>query len=129
MSKTVIHTPNAPAPVGPYNQAIVASGQMIFVSGQIPLDPQTGEFVGSGDISQQTQQVMQNVQGILEASGVTWENVVKMTIYLTDLSNFGTVNQIYGQYFQEDSAPARACVEVAGLPKGALVEMECIAIA
>ncbi|NEO27460.1 MAG: RidA family protein, partial [Kamptonema sp. SIO4C4] len=70
MSKSVIHTPNAPAPVGPYNQAIAASGQMIFVSGQIPLDPKTGEFVGSGDITRQTQQVMQNVQAILEAAGV-----------------------------------------------------------
>ncbi|NEO26389.1 MAG: RidA family protein, partial [Kamptonema sp. SIO4C4] len=101
----------------------------IFVSGQIPLDPKTGEFVGSGDITRQTQQVMQNVQAILEAAGVTWDNVVKTTIYLSDLSNFATVNQLYGQYFQEASAPARACIEVSGLPKGALVEVECIAIA
>ena len=124
----VIRTEGAPAPVGPYNQAIAATGQMIFVAGQIPLEPQTGEIVGSGDIAKQTQQVMANIEAILKAAGASWENVVKTTVFLTDLQNFAAMNQVYAQYFNEETAPARACVEVSRLPKDVLVEIECIAV-
>ena len=128
MNKQVIQTDQAAAPVGPYNQAIAAQGQMIFVSGQVALDAKTGTLVGDGDVIAQTKQVMANVEAILKAAEVNWENVVKTTIYLTDLSNFGTVNEIYGSYFDPETAPARACIEVSRLPKGALVEVECIAM-
>ena len=124
----VIRTEGAPAPVGPYNQAIAATGQMMFVAGQIPLEPQTGEIVGSGDIAKQTQQVMANIEAILKAAGASWENVVKTTVFLTDLENFAAMNQVYAQYFNEETAPARACVEVSRLPKDVLVEIECIAV-
>ena len=126
--KQIIRTNNAPAPVGPYNQAIATSGQMIFVAGQIPLDPQTGEIVGSGDISEQTKQVMANIEAILTEAGANWENVVKTSVFLSDLTNFAPMNQVYAQYFSEATAPARACVEVSRLPKDVLVEIECIAV-
>lgn len=128
MSKKVIRTDKAPAPVGPYNQAIATSGQMLFVAGQIPLDPQSGEIVGSGDISAQTKQVMTNLEAILTEAGTNWNNVVKTSVFLTDLANFVPMNQVYAQYFEEDTAPARACVEVSRLPKDVLVEIECIAL-
>lgn len=128
-NKRIIQTKQAAAPVGPYNQAIAAQGEMIFVSGQVALDANTGSLVGEGDIITQTKQVMANVEAILREAGVGWENVAKTTIYLTDLSYFSTVNEIYGSYFNSETAPARACVEVSRLPKGALVEVECIAIA
>lgn len=124
----VIRTDKAPAPVGPYNQAIAAKGQFLFVAGQIPLDPQTGEIVGTGDIAAQTQQVMDNMAAILEAAGLGWENVVKTTAFLSDLGNFTAMNQVYGKYFNEATAPARACVEVSRLPKDVLVEIDCIAV-
>ena len=126
--KKIIRTNNAPAPVGPYNQAIATSGQMIFVAGQIPLDPQTGEIVGSGDISEQTKQVMANIEAILTEAGANWDNVVKTSVFLSDLANFVPMNQVYAQYFAESTAPARACVEVSRLPKDVLVEIECIAV-
>ena len=128
MSKKVIRTAQAPAPVGPYNQAIAASGQILFVAGQIPLNPQSGEIVGQGDITAQTQQVMVNLEAILTEAGAKWENVVKTSVFLTDLANFASMNQVYAQYFAEDTAPARACVEVSRLPKDVLVEIECIAV-
>ncbi|MEA5535883.1 RidA family protein [Crocosphaera sp. XPORK-15E] len=128
MSKIVIRTENAPAPVGPYNQAIATQGQLLFIAGQIPLDPQTSQIVGSEDITQQTQQVMKNIGAILEAAGTTWENVVKTTVFLQDLAHFVPMNQVYAQYFDEATAPARACVEVSRLPKDVLVEIECIAV-
>jgi 2-iminobutanoate/2-iminopropanoate deaminase len=128
MTKKIIRTSQAPAPVGPYNQAIVASGQMLFIAGQIALDPQTGNIVGTGDVSQQTEQVMANIAAILEEAGANWENVVKTSVFLQDLTDFATVNQIYAQYFDEATAPARACVEVSRLPKDVLVEIECIAV-
>jgi reactive intermediate/imine deaminase len=128
MSKQVIRTDQAPAPVGPYNQAIAATGQMLFVAGQIPLDPLSGAIVGEGDITAQTQQVMANLEAILTAAGATWENVVKTSVFLTDLANFVPMNQVYAEYFVEDTAPARACVEVSRLPKDVLVEIECIAV-
>ncbi|MDJ0511649.1 MAG: RidA family protein [Crocosphaera sp.] len=124
----VIRTDRAPAPVGPYNQAIAAQGQLLFVAGQIPLDPETGELVGNGDIMAQTQRVMMNIEAILMAAGVDWQNVVKTTVFLSDLTNFGPMNQVYAQYFDPQTAPARACVEVSRLPKDVLVEIECIAV-
>jgi len=128
MSKKVIRTSKAPAPVGPYNQAIAASGQMLFVAGQVPLDPTSGQIVGEGDITAQTQQVMINLEAILTEAGANWDSVVKTSVFLTDLANFTPMNQVYAKYFAEDSAPARACVEVSRLPKDVLVEIECIAV-
>ena len=128
MTKKIIQTKQAPAPVGPYNQAIIASGQMLFIAGQIALDPQTGDIVGEGDVTQQTKQVMANIAAILEEAGANWDNVVKTSVFLQNLADFTTVNQIYAQYFDEATAPARACVEVSRLPKDVLVEIECIAV-
>lgn len=128
MEKKVIRTEQAPAPVGPYNQAIAASGTTIFIAGQIALDPKTGEIVGAGDVVDQTKQVMGNIAAILTEAGADWTNVVKTSVFLTDLGNFSMVNQVYAQYFDEATAPARACVEVSRLPKDVLVEIECIAV-
>ncbi|WP_424101960.1 RidA family protein [Moorena producens] len=128
MTRNIIRTPNAPAPVGPYNQAIAVSGQMIFVAGQIPLDPSTGEIVGGNDVAKQTEQVMANVEAILVAAGAKIPDIVKTTVFLADMNDFATVNQIYAKYFNEEDAPARACVEVSRLPKDVLVEIECIAV-
>jgi 2-iminobutanoate/2-iminopropanoate deaminase len=116
MSKKQIQTSDAPAAIGPYSQAIDAGG-FIFYSGQIPLDPETGTIVDGG-IVEQTRQVMANMKAVLGASGRDFGDVVKTTIYLTDLSDFATVNEIYGEFFT-DVPPARACVQVAALPKGA----------
>jgi 2-iminobutanoate/2-iminopropanoate deaminase len=128
MNKQVINTRQAPAPVGPYNQAIAASGQMLFVSGQIPLNPTNGELIGAGDITKQTQQVLTNLTAILTAAGVTCENVVKTTVFLADMNDFATMNAVYSQHFDEATAPARACVQVSRLPKDVLVEIDCIAV-
>ncbi len=128
MSRKVIRTEKAPAPVGPYNQAIAVSGQMIFVAGQIPLDPSTGVIVGDGDVSKQTEQVMVNLEAILTEAGATFEDVVKTTVFLADLNDFAAMNAVYARYFSEDTAPARACVEVSRLPKDVLVEIDCIAV-
>lgn len=126
-NKQVIFTKNAPSPVGPYSQAIAASGELIFIAGQIPLNPDTGEIVGEGDIKAQTRQVMKNIEAILTESGVNWSNVVKTGVFLSDLTNFVSMNEIYAEYFSENP-PARACVEVSRLPKDVLVEIECIAV-
>ena len=128
MTKKIIRTEKAPAPVGPYNQAIVAQGQMLFVAGQIPLNPETGEIVGAGDIVAQTKRVMANIEAVLNAGGASWEDVVKTSIFLSDLKNFTTMNEAYAEYFNPDTAPARACVEVSRLPKDVLIEIECIAV-
>jgi 2-iminobutanoate/2-iminopropanoate deaminase len=128
MTLQIIRTNQAPAPVGPYNQAIAAKGTMLFVAGQIPLNPETGEIVGGNDITQQTQQVMANLGAILKEAGTSWENIVKTSVFLSDLNNFVAMNQVYASYFDEATAPARACVEVARLPKDVLVEIDCIAI-
>jgi 2-iminobutanoate/2-iminopropanoate deaminase len=128
MTREVICTNQAPAPVGPYNQAIVASGQMVFVAGQIPLDPTTGAIVGEGDVVQQTEQAMANLKAILEAAGVTLQAVVKTTVFLADMNDFAAMNSVYAKYFEDATAPARACVEVARLPKDVRVEIECIAV-
>ncbi|WP_427160802.1 RidA family protein [Aliinostoc sp. HNIBRCY26] len=128
MSKQIIRTAQAPAPVGPYNQAIAVSGRMLFVAGQIALNPSTGEIVGGGDVKQQTLQVMANLEAILTAGGATWADVVKTSVFLADMNDFAAVNGVYAQYFDEATAPARACVEVSRLPKDVLVEIECIAV-
>ncbi|MBF2046096.1 MAG: RidA family protein [Leptolyngbya sp. IPPAS B-1204] len=128
MSHQVIRTDQAPAPVGPYNQAIAATGQMVFVAGQIPLDPQTGAIVGEGNVVEQTEQVMANLTAILAAAGAKLEDVVKTTVFLADMNDFAAVNAVYAKYFQEATAPARACVQVSRLPKDVRVEIECIAV-
>ena len=124
MSKKIIHTPNAPEPVGPYSQAIQL-GNLLFISGQIPLDPQTGKLI-KDDFPKQCRQVLNNVQAILEAANTSLEQVVKVTIFLTDLSRFEEFNQIYSEYFGAYK-PARSCVEVSALPKGVSLEIEAIA--
>ena len=128
MTRNVIRTDNAPAPVGPYNQAIAASGQLVFVAGQIPLDPKTGEIVGGNDVVQQTEQVMANLEAILTAAGAKTEDIVKTSVFLADMNDFAAMNQVYARFFNEESAPARACVQVSRLPKDVLVEIECIAV-
>ena len=128
MDRKIIRTDNAPAPVGPYNQAIVATGSMIFVAGQIPLDPKTGQLVGGDDVAAQTEQAIANLKAILEASGASLETVVKTSVFLKDMNDFVAMNAVYAQHFGEESAPARACVEVARLPKDVRVEIECIAV-
>jgi 2-iminobutanoate/2-iminopropanoate deaminase len=128
MSRTIINTDQAPAPVGPYNQAIAAAGQFLFVSGQIALDPATGQIVGAGDVAHQTQQVLTNLTAVLAAGGASLSDVVKTTVFLADMNDFAVVNGIYAQFFDEANAPARACVEVARLPKDVRVEIDCIAV-
>ena len=124
MDKQGVSTEAAPAAIGPYSQAI-RSGDLVFLSGQIPLDPATGELV-SGGIEEQTRRVMNNLGAVLTAAGASFENVVKTTIYLADLSDFGAVNGVYASYFGQP-APARATVQVAALPKGARVEIDATA--
>lgn len=124
MSKEVISTPNAPAAIGPYSQA-VRTGSLIFVSGQIPLDAATGQLV-RGDIGTQTQQVLENVAAVLEAAGSSLAKVVKTTVYLRDLGEFGRMNKIYGEFFPENP-PARATVQVARLPRDAAIEIDVVA--
>jgi len=128
MSKQIIKTDLAPAPVGPYNQAIAATGRMLFVSGQIAIDPATSQLVYGEDVAKQTEQVMANLAAILTAAGATFEDVVKTGVFLKDMNDFATVNGVYARYFDAATAPARACVEVARLPKDVLVEIDCIAV-
>ncbi len=120
----VIHTNQAPAAVGPYSQAIDC-GEYVFCSGQIPLVPETGALV-EGGIEAQARQMFANIKAVLAQAGLDFSNVVKTTVFMTDLSQFATLNSIYAEYFPENP-PARSCVQVAGLPKGALVETEVIA--
>lgn len=128
MTREIIRTNQAPAPVGPYNQAVTAAGQLVFVAGQIPLDPVSGAIVGEGDVARQTEQVFANLKGVLEAAGVTLQDVVKTTVFLVDMNDFAAMNAVYAQYFDEALAPARACVEVSRLPKDVRVEIDCIAV-
>ena len=127
MTRTVIHTEQAPAPVGPYSQAIAATGKFIFVAGQIPLNPQTGAIV-AGDVGQQTEQAIANLAAILQAAGATPADVVKTTVFLADMNDFAAMNAVYARWFDEATAPARACVEVSRLPKDVRVEIDCIAV-
>ncbi|HEX6246104.1 MAG TPA: RidA family protein [Polyangiales bacterium] len=127
MQRSIVSTPDAPKAIGPYSQA-VRTGQLVFLSGQIPLDPKSGEMVGGADVEAQTRQVMSNLAAVLSAAGARFEHVVKTTIFLTDLNDFTRVNQIYGAAFEGVSPPARATVQVAALPRGAKVEIEAIAV-
>lgn len=128
MTRKVIRTDKAPAPVGPYNQAILASGQMLFVAGQIAIDSRLGDVVYTEDVVKQTEQVMRNIEAILTEAGATFADVVKTGVFLADMNDFAAVNAVYAKYFPEDTAPARACVEVSRLPKNVLVEIDCIAV-
>lgn len=128
MTHKIIRTEQAPAPIGPYNQGIAAQGQMIFLSGQIPLDPVTNQIVGENNITVQIEQVMKNIEAILSEAGAGWSDIVKTTIFLKNMEDFATVNGIYARFFPPETAPARSCVEVARLPKDVLVEIECIAM-
>lgn len=124
--KQIIETKNAPQAIGPYSQAIKAAG-LVFASGQIPIDPSTGEFV-TGGVGEQTEQVLKNLSAVLEAAGTGLGNVIKTTVFLADMKDFVAMNEVYGQFFTVDP-PARATVQAAGLPRGALVEIEAIALA
>lgn len=122
--KKIIRTANAPEPIGPYSQA-VQMGNMVFCSGQIPLDPKTNQIL-TGDISAQTELVMKNIEAVLKEAGCEFKNVVKTTIFLTSMKDFPLVNEVYGKFFKE-LPPARSTVEVSGLPKGVNVEIEVLA--
>ena len=122
----VIKTSKAPEPVGPYNQAIKAGG-FIYCSGQIAIDPVSNEINCLGNIEEETTQVLKNLLAVLNAGGAKAKDVVKTTIYLTDLKNFKTVNDIYSDFFNVKNPPARACVEVSSLPKGVSIEIDCVA--
>lgn len=123
--KKIIKTDSAPAPVGPYNQAIVA-GNLVFTAGQIPLDPKTGALVGN-NVQEQAEMAIQNLGEVLKAAGSSFAKVVKTTVFLKDMNDFAAMNEVYAKYFSEAS-PARSAVEVARLPKDVLVEIECIAL-
>lgn len=125
MTRLIVTSPNAPAAIGPYSQAI-DMGNLIFTSGQIPLDPQTGEVV-STNVTEQTHQVIKNLQAVLEQAGSDLSQVVKATVFIKDMNQFAEINTVYGQYFSQNP-PARSCVEVARLPKDVLVEIEVIAL-
>ncbi len=124
MRKRIIQTEQAPAAIGPYSQAI-RIGDFLYTSGQIALDPKSGKFL-SGEIKEETEQTLRNISAILQADGLELENVIKTTVYLSDLNDFVQMNQIYEKYFSKNK-PARACVQVAALPKGAKIEIDAIA--
>ena len=126
MKKEIITTLNAPSPIGPYNQAVKV-GNTLYISGQIPLIPSTMELL-NGSIKDETQLVMEHLQSILDAAGMTFKHVVKTTIYLDDMNNFGEVNQLYGTYFDNDTAPARETVAVKTLPKSVRIEISMVAV-
>ena len=124
--KKIINTPNAPAPIGPYNQAVL-TGNTLYTSGQIAINVKSGELV-LDSISSETEQVMQNLKAVLQAADMTFENVIKSSIFISDMNNFGQINAVYGKYFDADTAPARETVEVANLPKFVNVEISMIAV-
>jgi len=123
--KKIIHTKNAPAPIGPYNQAVM-SGDTLYISGQIPMEPISGKLVAN-DIKKETDQCMKNLHAILLEANMTFENVVKSSIFLSDMNQFASVNEVYGSYFNAETAPARETVEVSNLPKFVNVEISMIA--
>ncbi|WP_420399310.1 RidA family protein [Flagellimonas sp.] len=124
--KKIINTPHAPAPIGPYNQAVLIK-DTLYISGQIPIDPKTGNLV-EGDIQKETQQSMENLKAILQEAGMTFEHVIKTSIFIKDMHQFAQINEVYGSYFDADTAPARETVEVANLPKFVNVEISMIAV-
>lgn len=124
--KKIITTPKAPAPIGPYNQAVL-SGNTLYTSGQIALHPETGALV-MDDIKTETKQVMENMKAVLEAADMTFEHVIKTSIFISDMHNFAQINEVYGTYFKDETAPARETVEVANLPKFVNVEISMIAV-
>lgn len=124
--KKIIFTDKAPAPIGPYNQAVL-TGNTLYTSGQIAINPATGELV-LDTIELETKQVMENMKAVLEAAGMTFENVVKSTIFISNMNDFGSINSVYGSYFNEKTAPARETVQVACLPKNVNVEISMIAV-
>lgn len=124
--KKIITTAEAPAPIGPYNQAVL-TGNTLYTSGQIALDPKTGELI-LDSLEKETTQVMENMKAVLKAAEMTFENVIKTSIFISDMNNFSKINEIYGSYFNEETAPARETVEVANLPKFVNVEISMIAV-
>ncbi len=127
MSKKIVNTENAPSPVGPYNQSIVVSGSMVFVSGQIASDPKTNALVMTS-IEDETHQVMSNVQAVLKANQCTMDDVVSCSVFVKNMEHYGQINSVYGSYFDEATAPTRALVEVSRLPKDVRVEISAIAV-
>lgn len=124
--KQIINSPKAPAPVGPYNQAI-QSGNTLYISGQIPIDPSSGQIV-SESIESETRQVLENIKSILEHAGYSLDNVVKCSVFVTDMNNFSRINGVYATYFKEENAPARELVQVSALPKFVNIEISAIAV-
>lgn len=125
MNKEVIFTKEAPAPIGPYNQAILTDNTL-YISGQIPIDPKSGMLI-QGDITHQTEQVMKNLEAVLKAAGMSFENVVKTSIFISNMDQFSLINKVYGSYFKEETAPARETVQVSRLPKDVDIEISMIA--
>lgn len=126
MSTAIVLSKDAPAPIGPYNQGVIASGKLLFTAGQVALDPRSGQVV-PGDIKVQTRQVLRNLQAILEQGGASLKSVVKTTVFLKDMGEFGAMNEVYAEFFSTNP-PARSTVEVARLPKDVSVEIEAIAV-
>jgi 2-iminobutanoate/2-iminopropanoate deaminase len=125
--RTIITSPHAPKPVGPYSQAVQASGHFVFLSGQLGLDPSTGKIVGGGDVALEAEQVLKNVEAVLKQAGLHFSDVVKSTVFLLDMADFPVVNSVYERFFGLTNPPARSTFQVAGLPLGGRVEIECIA--
>ena len=129
MKRTIVKTAGAPAPLGPYSQGVlVEGGRTLYVAGQVPIDPQTGDVVGEGDIRVQTERVLDNIGAILQEAGMGFQNLVKVGIFLVDFEHFAEVNEIYGSRFS-DAPPARTTVEIARFPRGFLLEIDAIAVA
>lgn len=124
--KKIINTTNAPAPIGPYNQAVL-TGDTLYTSGQIAINPSTGEL-NNASIEEETKQVMENLKAVLKAAEMTFENVIKSSIFIADMKDFSKINNVYGTYFNAETAPARETVEVANLPKFVAVEISMIAV-
>lgn len=125
VGKHIVSSDQAPKAIGPYSQA-VDTGDLVFLSGQIPLDPATGQFVGAGDVQAQTERVIQNLKGVLQAAGLGLANIVRTTVFLVDLAEFAKMNEVYARHFSADP-PARSTVQVSALPRGARVEIDAIA--
>lgn len=124
--KRIVNTPDAPAPVGPYNQSVLV-GEILYTSGQIAIDPNTNQLIVDR-IEDETRQVMRNIEAILTAARTTWSNVIKCSIFVTDINDYSRINEVYSSYFDEETAPARELVEVANLPKEVHIEISVIAL-